>query len=206
MKDQGKLVEVLQKLGYKKEDLRKVSETYLAGILEEEMLDPREKELKDTKTKLQQYQELEKKQKEEQAKKRDLEMKKKFSDEYSKQFVDALKTTGLPPTKRMVAEMAKYIHRAAGIGFQMTAAEAAQLVKEDQETHYRHLYGEADPETLVKLLGEEGLRKIRDFDTARLKDPASGLKTPIDEGRQNRQQRDPSKRMTQEEWREYNRR
>jgi len=204
MKDKGTLVSTLEKLGYKKEDLRELSEKFLAGVLEEEMLDPREKELRATKTKLQQYQELEKKQKEEQEKQRDAEMKKKFADDYTKEFVEALKTTNLPPTKAMVAEMAKYIHKAAKIGFQMTAAEAAKLVREDVETHYRHLYGASDPETLVKLVGEEGLKKIREYDTKRLKDPNSVLQTPEIQG-ERKQNRDGKQRMTPEEWRKFNR-
>ncbi len=206
MKDQGQLINVLEKIGYKKEDLRKLSETYLAGMLEEELLDPREKELRDTKNKLKTYEELEKQQRLEAKKRHDLEMKKKFADDYSVQFVEALKKTGLPPTKPMVAEMAKYIHRAAKIGFEMKPDEAAQLVREDEETRFRHRFDESDAESLVKLLGESGLKKIREYDTSRLKDPNAQLKTPIDQKEIVRkpaaQNRNP---MTPAEWREYNR-
>lgn len=202
MKDKGKLFDAIKKLGH---DPRALSEEFLASQLEEEMLDPREKELRDAKNRLKAYEELEKKQKEAIQKQREEELRKKYSEDYTTQFVEALKTTGLPPTKPMVAEMAKYIARSAKIGFEMTAQEAAKLVKEDLELAYRNLYGEADAETLVKLLGDQGLQKIRSFDTQRLKDPNQHLQTPKEQGEVNRQRRENVKRMTPQEWRAFNR-
>lgn len=186
-------------------DVRKLAEEYLAAQLQEEMLDPREKELKDYKTKLQKYQDLEKQQKEAVAKRRDLELKKKFAEDYSNQFVAALKTSGLPPTKGMVSQMAKYIHDATKMDFKMTADEAAKLVREDIELAHKNLYGEADAETLVRLIGEQGLQKIRTHDTSRLKDPAAQLKTPTEQGEVTRK-REAGQRMSPSEWRAFNRR
>ena len=201
MKDKATLFDVIKKLGH---DPRQLSEEFLASVLEEEMLDPREKELKSAKARLKAYEDLEKKQKEAKQKEADDQMKRKFSEDYSKQFIDALKVTGLPPTKKMVAEMASYIKRAADLKFEMTAEEAAKLVKDDQETHYRNLYGEADPETLARLLGDAGLQKVRTYDTAKIKDPAAQLKTPEEQG-ESRKKRDNTKRMTPQQWREFNR-
>ncbi len=99
--------------------------------------------------------------------------------------------------------MAKYIHKAAGMKFEMTAKEAAQLVREDIEIAQRNLFGEADAETLIKLIGEQGLQKVRTFDTSRLKDPNANLRTP--EQGEVRRRDSGAKRMTPQEWREYNR-
>lgn len=202
MKDPKAFYEAAKKLGH---DPRKLAEEYLAAQLEEELMDPREKELKETKTKLQKYEELEKQQKEAAAKRRDDELKAKFAEDYTKQFTEALKETSLPPTKAMVAEMAKYIHRAAKMNFQMTAKEAAQLVKEDIEKAHRNLYGEADAETLVRLLGEAGVQKLRSYDVQKLKDPAANLKTPEEQAETRTRARSGGQRMTPAEWREFNR-
>jgi len=202
MKDKGKLFDVIKKLGH---DPRKLSEEFLLSQLEDEMMDPREKEFRETKTKLQRYEELEKAQRDAETKKRDDALKAKFADDYTKQFTEALKDTNLPPTKAAVAEMAKYIHRAAKMNFQMTPKEAAQLVKEDIETAHRNLYGEADAETLMKLLGDQGLQKLRTYDTSRLKDPAANLKTPLDQGEAAPRPRNSGKRMSAAEWRKFNR-
>lgn len=203
MRDPGKLVDTLLKLGWKQEQVRQVAEQHLAGVLEDEMLDPRDKELKTTKQRLQEYEQKEKSRKEAQEKQAHDEMKKKYSEQYSREFVEALKESKLPPTKFMVAEMAKYVARASKINIPMTPLEAAKLVKEDQDMARRHLYEEADAETLVSLLGEAGLQKIRTYDTSRLKDPNANIKTPPEQGDGTRKKE--SSRMTPQQWRTFNR-
>lgn len=205
MKDPAKVKEVMTKLGYTREQIRKMSEEVLAAELEEELMDPRERDLRDAKMRLQKYEELEKAQREAKQKKIDEAMKKKYSEEFSAKFVDALKTEKLPPTKPMVAEMAKYIHRAAKLNFEMTPQEAAKLVKEDIERSYQNLYGESDAETLARLLGEQNLQKIRQYDTSRLKDPNAGLKTPQIQGEAPNRTRSSNKPMSAKEWRDFNR-
>lgn len=201
MKDPTKLREALVKLGH---DPRKLSEEYLAEALSEELMDPKDKELKITKTKLQQMEEMDRLQKEAVARKRDEALKAKYSKDYSEQFVEALKTTQLPPTKHAVAEMAKYVYRAAEIGMQLTPKEAALLVKQDMEKIVRTAISESDGETLVKLLGEEAANKLRQWDTSRVKDPNAALKNPEPPGPR-KERRDPTKRMTTQQWREFNR-
>lgn len=202
MKDKGKLFEAIQKLGH---DPRALAEEYLASQLEEELLDPREKELREYKKKLSAYQELERRQKEAEEKQRDEALKAKYSQEYTTQFVEALKTEKIPPTKKVVADMAAYIHRAAKMNFKMTAQEAAKLVREDIETAHRNLFGESDAETLFKLLGEQGVAKIRGYDASRLKKPEDVLKTPPEQGEPRTRSKPSGQRMTPKEWREFNR-
>lgn len=182
MKDPSQVKTVMEQLGYTRQQIRDMSEKVLAAELEDELMDPREKEMREYKNKLKAYEDLENKQKEEVERKRDHELKKKYSEEYSTKFIEALKETSLPPTKGMVAEMAKYIKRAADLNFEMTPQEAAKLVREDVESSYRNLYGEADAETLVKMIGDQGVQKIRGYDVAKLKDPNTGLKTPEHQG------------------------
>lgn len=201
LKSKDSLFEVIQKMGH---NPRQLAEEYLAQQLQDEMMDPREKELRDAKNKLKSYEDLEKKQKEELQKRAEDEMKKKFTEQYSKDFISALQETGLPATKGMVAEMSKYIARAAKIDFEMTPQEAAKLVKEDIENSYKNLYGEADADTLVKLLGEPGLQKIRDYDVKRLKNPNANLKTPTEQGEKSPRTK-PAERMSYKEWRKFNR-
>lgn len=204
MKDPAKLKGAMEKLGYTREQIRKMSEEILAAELEDELMDPREKDLRDAKAKLKSYEDMERQEKEAVEKRRDEDLKAKYSKEYSEQFIDALKSERLPPTKQAVADMAKYVHRAAKMNFKMTPLEAAKLVKEDIETAHRNLYGEADPETLVRLLGDQGLSKIRGYDSARIKKPEDMLKTPQNQG-EPRQRNSNGSRMTPKEWREFNR-
>ncbi len=200
MKDKGQLFEAIKKLGH---DPRKLAEEYLITQLEDEMMDPKDKELKTYKTQLEQFQAKEKAAKEAQEKEAHEKLKAKYAEDYNKEFIEALKSTNLPPTKVMVAEMAKYIARAAAIQMPMTALEAAKLVQEDLDLFDKHRLQNADAEYLVKMLGEEGLNKVRTYDVSRLKDPAANLKTPQDQGEVTKR-REHSKRMSPDEWRRFN--
>jgi hypothetical protein len=201
MKDPAQFYETAKKLGH---DPRKLAEEYLARQLEDEMMDPRDKELRDAKARLKQIEDMELQQKQALEKQRHEALKMKFAKDYEEQFTTALKESQLPPTKAMVAEMAKYISRSAKIGFQMTAKEAAQLVKEDLQLSIQRLTGEADADTLIRLLGDGVANKVREYDVAKLKSPEQYLKTPQQQG-EIRERKVPHKRMSAKEWREFNR-
>ncbi len=205
MRDPTKLVDTLQKLGWDSKQIRQVAEQYLSGVLEDEMMDPKDKELKTTKQKLEEFERQDKARKDDEENTRNEVLKKKYADEYSREFIEALKTTGIPPTKEHVGEMAKYISRAAKIKMPMTAVEAAKLVQQDIENRSSHLFKNMTPEQIIKIVGEDGLKKLREFDTSRLKDPNANLQTPADQGEVNRKRDTAAKRMTPAEWRAYNR-
>lgn len=200
MKSKEKLFEAIQKLGH---DPRKLAEEYLVEQLQEENLDPRDKEFRDAKRKLQAYEDMERKQKEKAEKLHHEEMKTKFMKDYESQFISALNEVELPQTKAMVGEMAKYISRSAKIGFKMTPKEAAQLVREDIQKAQVSLIGNADGETLLKLLGEETANKILKARGSKVKQPQDYLATPKEQGE--RKPREQNTRMSHKEWREYNR-
>lgn len=202
MKDPQKFWDTAKKLGH---DDRKLAEEFLAKKLEDELMDPRDRELRDVKAELRAEQEQKRLEREALEAQRHEALKKKFAADYTTQFTEALKESKLPPTKEMVSEMARYIQRSAKIGFQMTAKEAAQLVREDIELKFQRIYGQSDAETLVELLKEEGLKKIREFDVKKLKSPEDHLKTPEVQG-ELKDRKAPSKRMTPAEWRAFNRR
>lgn len=202
LKDPQKFWDVAKKLGH---DPRNLSEKLLVGHIEEEMMDPRERKLKEVEAKLRHLEDLDRQEKEAVEKKRLDGLRSRFADDYTRQFTEALKTTNIPATKGTVAEMAKYIARSAAMGFQMTAAEAAQLVREDILEAQKRLIGDSDGETLIKLLGEDVANKIRKYDTGRLRDPNPPRVAPEDQGKP-REKRIPNKRMTPREWREFNRR
>ena len=204
LKDKGQLITALKKLGYAETDLRELSENYLTETLKSEMMDPRERELLETKKQLQTYKEMEEQQKREVEERRLGEMKKKFAEDYNTQFIQALEETGVHPDKESVAEMAKYIHRSAKIGFEMTPLEAAKMVREDEENRIRRRGRNYSAEQLYKLLGDDGFQKVREYDVAKLKNPESGLRTPQEQPNNVRRPDPNAKRMTPAEWRRFN--
>ena len=201
MKDKGKLFEAIKNLGH---DPRTLAEEYLANEIKLEMMDPRDRENMELKRQLQQIKEMDEMQKKAVEEKRVQVLKEKFTKEYEAQFVEALKASSLPPTKETVQEMAKYIARSAKLGYKLSADEAAKLVKEDIEERHRKLYGESDAETLARLLGPDGLQKLREFELKKLKNPEAELVTPKEQPESLPKKRD-GWRMSPREWREFNR-
>lgn len=205
MRDPTKLVNTLEKLGWEPKQIRKVAEEYLAGVLEDEMLDPKDKELKTTKQRLQEFEAKEKARKDQEESAHNEALRKKYAEQYSNEFIEALKTTGLPPTKDMVGDMARYIARAAKLKMPMTAIEAAKLVQQDVENKNKHLFSNMNPADIIKIVGEDGLKKLREFDVSRIKDPNAHLKTPTEQGEVNRKKNSDASRMSPAEWRAFNR-
>lgn len=203
MKTPEQFFEAAKKLGH---DPRLLAEKYLVSQLEDEMLDPKDKELRTVKSKLKALEDMETAQKAKVEADRVEVLKKKFSENYTQQFTAALRDTEIPATKGTVAEMAKYIARSAELGYEMTALEAAKLVKEDIQTAQQRLIGEADGEALIKLLGEEIANKVRKWDTSRLRNPDPSTQPPSEQQRatRDRERGKPHKRMTPQEWRKFN--
>lgn len=205
MRDPEKFFEVATKFGH---DPRSLAEKHIAAALENELLDPKEKELREVKRKLKALEDMEAQSEKQKADKVHKTLVEKYQKDYNDQFVSALQESGLPAQKETVAAMAKYISRAANMKFEMTPQEAAQLVKEDIQAKIRSVVSTADGESLMSLLGSETANKIRKWDTGRLKNPESGLKTPAEQAdpASTKQRGQPKKRMTPSEWRAYNRR
>lgn len=203
LKDKKSLWQIAEKLGH---DPRALAEELLAERLKDEMMDPRDRELRDTKEKLTKYEREQQEIRE--AKEREMHegLKAKYAKEYETQFIQALDSTGLPGNKQTVAAMAKYIHEAATQGYKISAEEAAKLVREDIETAQKRLLADLDGEKLVKLLGDDLANKVRKWDTSRLKNPESMLRTPEQQTQTTR--REVGKTLSNQDrrkmWREIN--
>ncbi len=200
MKDPEKFWEVAEKLGHKN---RELAERLMVKQLEDELMDPREKELRDAKAKLKQIEDMEKAQKEQLEAKRMEEMKQKYVKDFETQFISALQESQLPPTKPMIAEMAKKISQAAKIGYKLSPKEAATLVKEDVQKAQLNLVGNADGETLLRLFGDEVAKKILQARGAKVKQ--QGFGSPSDQPERRELQTQKSGRMSPEEWSKFKR-
>lgn len=202
LKDEGKLFEVLEKLGH---NPRNLSEKYLMERIEEETMDPRDRELKYTKAELEAF----KKRQEDEVKRAEAakiaEISQKYAQEYTETFKSALTEEKLPVRKETIQEMAKYIKKATEIGFKMTAQEAAKLVKEDSLEKQKLLVGDLDGDALINYFGEDVANKIRKWDTSRVKSPEQNLKTPEIQAEKSDRRKMKEGRMSPQEWREFNR-
>lgn len=173
MRDPEKFFEIAKRLGH---DPRKITESYLARQLEDDMLTPEQREYRELKAwkAAKEAEEEEAKREREEAELSELEAK--YIEEYNNQFVAALKESRLPATRTSVAAMARYIQAAANKNYAMTPAEAAKLVQQDLRQIAKSTFSEADAEALAEILGEEVVNKLRQASVKKIKDPTQFLK------------------------------
>jgi hypothetical protein len=162
-------------------DFRRVAESYLEGILQDELMDPKDKKLRDTESELEKYRREDKQRREDAAREQEVRraeeferLKTKHAEEYTKSFSEALETEGLPKSPQTVRRMAQYMEQAIKAGVKVSAAEVAALVKDDYIQEQRALMSGMDAERLAELLGEEGVSKLRARNVASLKSGAFG--------------------------------
>lgn len=159
--------------------------------IQDEQMDPKERENRELKAKLDGI-EKEKKAAEEAQKQEVIEkMTRDAYEKFNKDIVDALGNSGLPKTSYTVRRMAYWLDQAyklkaeyAAKGVEVrepSAKDVLEYVKRDYETAIKELYGSADVETLVKLLGDDQLAKIRAYDVNRLKSqlPGAAVAKPV---------------------------
>lgn len=201
MRDPEKFFDVAKQLGL---DPRTLAEKRLAADLEEEMLDPREKEFRAMKRELDTRKAQEAEKVKQEAERVHKALTEKYHKDYNDQFVAALQSTNLPATKQTIADMAKYVARAADLKFELSPSEAAQLVKEDIQAKTQRLFAEADGDVLINLLGEQVANKVRKWDTSRVRSPEQNLRTPMEQAEPNKNRGQPKKRLSPSEWRRFN--
>lgn len=150
-------------------DVRKIAEEYLAAQIGDELMDPKERELRD----LKKWREAREKEDNEKLTRAQQEENDRLTQEhigsYSNGIIEALESSQLPKNATCVKRMAYYMHEGLKRGLELSPKDVVGLVREDFENDFRSLYGSADGEVLLGLLGEEGANKIRKHDLSRLK-------------------------------------
>lgn len=180
-------------------DMRKLAEDYLIQQMEEESMTPEQRELKEAKSKLQQFEEEKKRIETEREAAVAQELRQRHTENYTKDITSALETSGLPRTEHTVKRMAYYMHQALLKGYDLSAADVADLVKQDYINEQKALFGGLDGEMLLKLLGDDVANKIRKHDVSKIKNIEKQLSRP-NQPAQEGATKTPSKKISKEEW------
>jgi hypothetical protein len=149
-------------------DPNEFSQAQLASWLEEQQMSEEQKELRRLRSEKQQREETEKQRKaqEEQALKQ-----KQDTDEYNamvKESLAAWQESGLPDDPYFGQRMAAEIARHQAQGFPLTWKEAASIVKHDWISSTQRVLNNLPTEALVNQLGESILKKLREYEIARI--------------------------------------
>lgn len=166
--------EVLSKVG---QDPMKWAYEKVAKDVQDKLRDPREVELERMQKENEQYKA---KESERQAKiKADQEEKQAtaWRQKFEAEIIDALESTPtLPKNAHTVAQIARYISTVREkTGMLLSAREVASVVENDIRSTMKSILTNADAKKIIDLVGEEGMKLIREHDIAQLKNP---LKAP----------------------------
>lgn len=192
-------------LGHK--DVRGMVEGWLLKQIELERMDPKDRENMTMKEELESIKQRDELAKQAETQKRHQEMVEKFSSDYQKDIVSAVSASGLPANEETVGRVAFYINAAlTQYGRDVKAADVMPLVKQDYERMVRKLFATSNGQTIADILGEDGLKKIRQYDVDRIRNPRG----PVGDASPNKgagtppssHQNGKKKLLTTDEWRE----
>ena len=172
LKDPKQAIAVLQdpSLGLSKDQIREAfEEWYAKEFIEPESLSPAEKRLREAEAKLQKYADDEKAREEKTQREAQEAMTAKAREEVQGQIIEALETGSLPKTNFTIRRLAYWIQRNTANGFNATTEQLVGQVRNEFNTSMRDMVESADGETLIKLLGDNLIQKLRKYDLEQLR-------------------------------------
>jgi hypothetical protein len=93
----------------------------------------------------------------------------KWRDHYANLTLETMKSApDLPQTEETAQRMISYLSRAMAQGIELTQPQLVALVRDDYAKAFSYLKS-LSPDKLVETLGEDGVKKIREFELAKLK-------------------------------------
>jgi len=185
-------------------DVKQFAEQILAEYMEEQMLSPEEKEVREMKRKLAEYENERKAQEEARQQAQLQEAQQQYMAEYEKQFTEVLSTSGLPKTEYTVARLAYYMSQAIEHGYNnVQAKDVVTLVKEDYMRDIQSLFGAANEDVLLQMLGDQNTEKavkahMNKIKSSQKQQPKVGAK---EQGKTQEPGQGKKKPLTKDEWR-----
>jgi hypothetical protein len=164
----------LQRLGF---DVRQMAEEYLRAELQKEVLTDEQRKIMEMEQKLAEYEEQKKKKEDEEKANRISELQRHYEAELSDKIIKAIETYKLPRNERTISRIAEKLYVALENGYEIDPLDVAPLVKQEVEEELRGMYGTLDVDSMLQLLGEDNLKKIREHELRKVKDKAP--KNPV---------------------------
>jgi hypothetical protein len=177
------------RLGLNEDQKREMFEKwYRTKYIEPQTLTPEQKKLREQEAELKRYRDEKAAEEKRQQEQQEQELENYHRGNYQKTILEALDTEGLPRTeftgRRMVDLMAKNVQ----LGFDLSAKQIAQLVREDYLKEIKVVLGATDGDTMLKLMGDDIANKLRKADLARLRAGIPNVPKPVIETPQAGQQ------------------
>lgn len=159
-------------------DVKKFAEDIIYQTLEDEMMSPEQRELREYKKKVQEYEARQQQEEQERTQREQQELHNQRKDAYVTDIRESLSASGLPINDYTVSRVVSAMTNAIKAGFtEVSAKDVIELVHADFVRDTKALYGSSSEETLMKLLGDDVAKKIRNYDVEKYKKANSIPKT-----------------------------
>lgn len=150
-------------------DFRKIAEDYLIEQLKMEQMDPQQRALEQARAELRREQEqieAQKRLQEEAEITRQTQVQAEIID---REFTTALQTAKIPKTPTVVKRMAELAQQALSAGYDPTAVELADMVRQEIIQAQREVMGAMDPSQIEELVGKDKMKAVRQADVQKAK-------------------------------------
>lgn len=153
-------------------NLRQFAESILKEEIEREMLSPEELQQREKDRELEELRAERDKGKKTQEQQQYENHKKAAEAKFSTKFQEALETAKLPKSPFTLKRMAEYQRQALRAGYELSAGELGDLVREEFQKEVTETFGHLDAEQIIAVFGEDTAKKIREYDLKRVQQPA----------------------------------
>jgi hypothetical protein len=103
------------------------------------------------------------------AERQEHELREKYRAQYEETFMSALEKSNLPKTPESVARLSKMMMSAMENGYEPDLKELVEAVEESYKHEHKVLYKDMSAEQLYALLGDDSVKKIKEYDLNRVK-------------------------------------
>lgn len=157
-------------LGLSKDQIKERFEHwYKENYIDPEVMSPEQKELAELKRWRKEREAEEAERNELAQKEQETLMDSQTRETVQQEIIKALETSGLPKTRETVARMAFYMKQNLMRGYDAPMELVVQQVKESVSQNWEQYFKDATVEQWVSIIGEEGIKKLRQYDLERLK-------------------------------------
>lgn len=205
----GRTADVLKHFGIDPEEF---AERVLTERIKRGEMSPEQLELEELRAWRKEQEEASKRDREEQEAKQVSAREAEVRAKWDKDIAEAWKQSGLPQDIYYVKQIAalirdSYVMSENGqIEKPLTAEQAASIIKDRFEKHLLTTFGAMDPEGILRLLGEDAFKRLREYDLKRVTaqaTPAGTKARPAAQGAASSKENQDAKRFLSESaWRD----
>ena len=159
-------------------DPRKFAEEYLAGVLEQEAMDPAECERYQLQQELEELRRFKQDQEQAAQQQKQAELGAVYAQDLKAKTEQATQNAGLPNSKVVISKIGQYMMDAIDKGWEnVEPADVVSLVKEDLESDLKELLRSADDDKLANLVGDDTVKRLRKADVEKVRAAAPATPT-----------------------------